>query len=169
VSARKLLAFVALVALAAGAARAQTFTYDAAGRMTQVTYEDGTTVSYTYDANGNATEAKTTAQPPGGGGGGGGGGCFIATAAFGSPLHPHVESLREFRDEHLLTNAPGRAFVGWYYDVSPPVAAFIAPRQWARAATRLALVPVVIGVEHPLAAAVAALALAAGAVAFVRR
>ena len=47
----------------------------------------------------------------GDGGGGGGGSCFIATAVYGSYLHPHVAVLKDFRDKRLLTNEPGRAFV----------------------------------------------------------
>ncbi len=61
--------------------------------------------------------------PSGGGGGGdsgGGGGCFIATAAYGSYLDPHVQILRNFRDEYLLNNRPGRVFVRLYNHYSPP-------------------------------------------------
>ena len=43
-----------------------------------------------------------------GSGGGGGGGCFIATAAYGSLLEPHVRILCKFRDQYLLTNGPGK-------------------------------------------------------------
>lgn len=49
-----------------------------------------------------------------GGGGGGGGGCFIATAAYGSLLEPHVRILCKFRDRYLLTNGPGKTFVKYY-------------------------------------------------------
>jgi subtilisin-like proprotein convertase family protein len=76
-------------------------------------------------------------------GGGGGGGCFIATAAFGSPLAPHVQLLREFRDRYLLTNGPGRLVVAAYYRTSPPIAEVIADSEILRAIVGVALVPVV--------------------------
>ena len=73
--------------------------------------------------------------------GGGAGGCFIATAAFGSYENRWVYVLRDFRDEVLLSTASGREFVDWYYAHSPPAAAWIAERGWARALTRVLLVP----------------------------
>jgi hypothetical protein len=78
--------------------------------------------------------------------------CFIATAAYGSYLHPHVRQLRDFRDEYLLGNTPGRAFVAFYYRTSPPVANFIARHTVLRVITRLALTPLVIVIAHPLMA-----------------
>jgi hypothetical protein len=113
-----------------------------------VTYAGGTTISYVYDAAGNITTVNTTPQPPSSGGGGGGG-CFIATAAYGSPLHPHVQALREFRDGVLLGYAPGRAFVAWYARVSPPLAALIAEHPSLRAPVRWALAPIVYTVAFP--------------------
>jgi len=79
----------------------------------------------------------------GGGGGGGGGGCFIATAAYGSPLEPHVKLLREFRDNFLLTNIPGETFVRLYYAHSPPIADFIAGSKLLRKMVRWSLLPLV--------------------------
>lgn len=84
---------------------------------------------------------------------GGGGGsslledlnCFIATAAYGSPLEPEVATLRRFRDERLLESSFGRALVHYYYQISPPVAAIIAERPALRRLTRWTLAPVVYG------------------------
>jgi hypothetical protein len=72
------------------------------------------------------------------------GGCFIATAAFGSPMAHQVQSLRAFRDRVLLSAAAGRAFVSWYYHWSPRAAEWLRAHSFARKLTRVVLwVPVV--------------------------
>ena len=81
--------------------------------------------------------------PEGIGGGGGGGGCFIATAAFGSPVEKHVQLLKDFRDSYLLTNSPGKAFVRAYYEYSPPVADFIRKHKTVKLAVRIMLYPLI--------------------------
>jgi lysophospholipase L1-like esterase len=85
----------------------------------------------------------------GSGGSGGGGGCFIATAAYGSLLEPHVALLREFRDSFLLTNGAGKKFVSLYYTYSPPLAAFIAERESLQMIVRVVLLPL-IGISYLL-------------------
>ena len=77
--------------------------------------------------------------------GGSASGCFIATAAFGSYENRWVWVLRDFRDEVLLPRDWGHRFVDWYYAHSPSAASWIAGRGWARAGTRLALMPVIAG------------------------
>ena len=79
-----------LSVFAVARAEAETYTYDTVGRLTHVAYLDGTSLDYTYDANGNRL-ALVASAPTGGGGtggggtatpsGGGGGGCFISTIA----------------------------------------------------------------------------------------
>ena len=90
-------------------------------------------------------------------GGSGGGGCFIATAAYGSYLHPQVQILRNFRDSYLLTNSAGRAFVALYYQVSPPIADYIAGNDMLRFCVRLLLTPIVLMVAYPEASIVVVL------------
>ena len=77
------------------------------------------------------------------GDGGGGGGCFIATAAFGTPLEPQVALLKQFRDQYLLTNTLGTTFVENYYRYSPPIAEYIAEHEILRYIARLSLYPLV--------------------------
>ena len=73
----------------------------------------------------------------------GGGGCFIATAAYGSLMAPHVKILRDFRDRFLLGNTVGDSFIRLYCTYSPPMADFIAKHDGLRAIVRLSLLPVV--------------------------
>ena len=70
--------------------------------------------------------------------------CFIATAAYGSPFHPYVEALRDFRDNYLMTNKLGRMFVDFYYEYSPFVANLIARHKVLKVAVRFSLMPVII-------------------------
>jgi uncharacterized protein (UPF0548 family) len=76
------------------------------------------------------------------GGGSSSGPCFIATAAYGSPMADEVAALRSFRDKYLLTNRAGCALVRAYYRHSPPFARFLASRGPLRAAVRFALAPI---------------------------
>ncbi len=73
-----------------------------------------------------------------------GGGCFIATAAYGTPMAEEIQILREFRDGHLRTNPLGSAFVHFYYAVSPPIAEFISEYAVLKLIVRITLVPAVV-------------------------
>jgi hypothetical protein len=77
--------------------------------------------------------------------------CFIATAAYGTPLDPRIDSLRWFRDHVLELTAPGRAFIRAYYTLSPPFAKWLTGQPLARAVVRTLLWPLVFIIDHPLA------------------
>ncbi len=71
------------------------------------------------------------------------GNCFIATAAFGSPMEKHVTILKEFRRRFLVTTWPGRKLVDLYNRWSPPLAGYISKSRPARITARCLLYPAV--------------------------
>jgi len=73
----------------------------------------------------------------------GGGWCFIATAAYGTPMAEEIEILRQFRDEYLLTNPLGQALVDLYYSISPPIADLITEHPSLKPIVRAGLLPAV--------------------------
>ncbi len=95
-------------------------------------FMDAVTLTIVFDVGPDCTFTITTASV-----------CFIATAAYGTPMADEVQILRDFRDGYLLTNQPGRAFVGFYCRVSPPIARFIAGHPRLKPIVRAGLVPVV--------------------------
>jgi len=104
----------------------------------------GTTnpITITMDSDKSIT-ATFTVTPATETGGGKKGGCFIATAAYGSPLHPHLDILRDFRDTYLLPSKFGRLMVDLYYKYSPFVADLIAKYKVLRVVIRINLLPLV--------------------------
>ena len=80
----------------------------------------------------------------------GGGPCFIATAAWGTPLAPEIDRLREFRDNTLLTGVLGTAAVDLYYHVSPAIADLVAASPALAMVVRMALIPVLVLVSLPV-------------------
>jgi hypothetical protein len=69
--------------------------------------------------SGPATPDPAPVSTSKGGSGGGGGSCFIATAAFGSPLDSHVEILKSFKESHLAQHAVGKKLIEYYYRYLP--------------------------------------------------
>ena len=69
--------------------------------------------------------------------------CFIATTAFGSPYHPFVIALQDFRDKYLLSSRAGRKLVNLYYKYSPHIAEIITNHTVLKTVVRIWLIPFV--------------------------
>ena len=103
------------------------------GNVSELSEEVAATPKETYDGWESYKQAGGTEE----------GGCFIATAAFGSYVAPHVQTLRLFRDQVLMTSEAGRTFVTWYYRVGPEWAQWLEQHEWAKAFVRVGLMPLV--------------------------
>ena len=68
--------------------------------------------------------------------------CVFSTT-FGSEMSDRIATLREFRDDYLLTNTVGRILVDIYYRISPPIARFIAQQPSIKSIMRVGLMPAV--------------------------
>lgn len=109
-------------------------------------FENNNPITITLDSDKSITAnfaITPTTETGGGDGGGKKGGCFIATAAYGSPLHPHLDILRDFRDTYLLPSKFGRVIVDFYYKYSPFVANLVAKYKVLRVVIRIHLMPLV--------------------------
>lgn len=96
--------------------------------------------------------------------------CFIASAAWGTPMAREVNVLRSWRDKYLLTSVAGAAFVDVYYRLSPALAEHVNHSPLLASLVRLLLLPVLIlseGVLFPIAVMLMVLLFFAGLVAFV--
>ena len=132
----------------------------AAEEATRATVDDGVINA----ALSNANVMISFASDGGDGASTGGGGsssstCFIATAAYGTPMAAEIDTLRAVRDMYLLNNVAGSAFVDTYYRLSPAVADKVAESPMLAALVRALLTPFVLLGKLILAAPMALMGL----------
>ena len=108
-----------------------------------LTLNSGAGYSVGSPASATVTISDIASTPPGSSTSPVSSGCFIATAAYGTPMAEDVRHLRAFRDEYLQTNEAGRWFVTQYYKFSPPLADYLRQHDDLRTVVRAALVPLV--------------------------
>ncbi|MDP6115548.1 MAG: M36 family metallopeptidase [Planctomycetota bacterium] len=129
-------------------ARSQGITRASAVAEVVVETSDGSASSSTASFTNSETATQDTGATPGTpgevtGAQGGSSGCFIATAAYGSPLQPELDKLRRFRDGRLVPAKMGDAFTRTYYANSPNLARRIRGSSLVRALSRKCLTPAV--------------------------
>ncbi len=121
--------------------------------------QNGFTSDFVIAATSSNLNGSETLRTPGSSGSGGG--CFIATAAYGTPMAQEINVLRDARDSYLLNNTLGTAFVDTYYRLSPPVADAVAKSPVLSATIRFVLTPIVFLIKSPWLLLLALLSLCA--------
>lgn len=103
-----------------------------------------TTITITMDSDKSITANFSAVSTGDGDGDGKKSGCFIATATYGSPFHPYVKILRDFRDKYLMPGKLGRKLVELYYKYSPYFADLIVKNKVLKVVVRINLLPLVV-------------------------
>lgn len=62
--------------------------------------------------------------------------CFVATAAYGSPLAEELDVLRLWRDRVLQRTLAGRSFIAFYYRLGPLAAKAVERSEWLKSSVR---------------------------------
>ncbi|HIA48238.1 MAG TPA: hypothetical protein EYN96_09805 [Candidatus Hydrogenedentes bacterium] len=134
---------------------------DPASSATRATVTDGIINAALSNANSMISVATTggAGASSGGGSGSSSSTCFIATAAYGTPMAAEIDTLRAVRDMYLLNNVAGSAFVDTYYRLSPAVADKVAESPMLAALVRALLTPFVLLGKLILAAPMALMGL----------
>lgn len=70
--------------------------------------------------------------------------CFIATAAYGSPLALELKYLRNWRDRRLIQSFIGNGFVNIYYKISPAIAKIINRIEFLKSIVRTTIQPFIL-------------------------
>lgn len=69
--------------------------------------------------------------------------CFIATAAYGTPMAGELDTLRGFRDQVLKKTSLGSSFVDFYYRWGRFPASWLHDKPFLRGVVRVGLVPLI--------------------------
>ena len=81
-------------------------------------------------------------------GGGSGGGCIIATAAYGTPLAGELQTIRQFRNQHLLPSKIGAIITDTYYRVSTTLTPWVVDKPLVLSGVRGAMAAMLFLVQN---------------------